>query len=132
MIFPRVSSSLSGVFAPHPALPIFLQAEGFLYPEHGQDGPGEAGDAGASSPPQGQRDIRGGGLRPQGGLFQAGQVRRLRADGPDTDTAGNRSVAHRKDRHMLNVGKIEEGFVLDHIKAGKSLEIGRASCRERV
>ena len=24
---------------------------------------------------------------------------------------------------MLNVGKIEEGFVLDHIKAGKSLEI---------
>ena len=62
---------------------------------------------------------------------------------------------------MLNVGKIEEGFVLDHIKAGRSLEIyehlqldkldctvaiiknarsdkmdkkeiGRASCRERV
>ena len=26
---------------------------------------------------------------------------------------------------MLNVGKIEEGFVLDHIKAGKSLEIYR-------
>ena len=25
--------------------------------------------------------------------------------------------------HMLNVGKIEEGFVLDHIKAGKSLSI---------
>ena len=24
---------------------------------------------------------------------------------------------------MLNVGKIEEGFVLDHIKAGKSLSI---------
>ena len=24
---------------------------------------------------------------------------------------------------MLNVGKIEEGFVLDHIKAGKSMEI---------
>lgn len=24
---------------------------------------------------------------------------------------------------MLNVGKIEEGFVLDHIKAGRSLEI---------
>jgi len=24
---------------------------------------------------------------------------------------------------MLNVGKIEEGFVLDHIKAGKSLDI---------
>ena len=24
---------------------------------------------------------------------------------------------------MLNVGKIEEGFVLDHIKAGKSLEL---------
>ena len=24
---------------------------------------------------------------------------------------------------MLNVGKIEEGFVLDHIKAGKSLQI---------
>ena len=24
---------------------------------------------------------------------------------------------------MLNVGKIEEGFVLDHIKAGKSLAI---------
>ncbi len=24
---------------------------------------------------------------------------------------------------MLNVGKIEEGFVLDHIRAGKSLEI---------
>ena len=24
---------------------------------------------------------------------------------------------------MLNVGKIEEGFVLDHIEAGKSLEI---------
>ena len=30
---------------------------------------------------------------------------------------------------MLNVGKIEEGFVLDHIKAGKSMsiyKIGRA------
>lgn len=26
---------------------------------------------------------------------------------------------------MLNVGKIEEGFVLDHIKAGKSMEIYR-------
>lgn len=26
---------------------------------------------------------------------------------------------------MLNVGKIEEGFVLDHIKAGKSLSIYR-------
>ena len=25
--------------------------------------------------------------------------------------------------HMLNVGKIEEGFVLDHIAAGKSLSI---------
>ena len=25
--------------------------------------------------------------------------------------------------NMLNVGKIEEGFVLDHIKAGKSLSI---------
>lgn len=25
--------------------------------------------------------------------------------------------------HMLNVGKIEEGFVLDHIKAGKSMDI---------
>ena len=24
---------------------------------------------------------------------------------------------------MLNVGKIEEGFVLDHIKAGKAMEI---------
>ena len=24
---------------------------------------------------------------------------------------------------MLNVGKIEEGFVLDHIKAGKSMDI---------
>ena len=24
---------------------------------------------------------------------------------------------------MLNVGKIEEGFVLDHIKAGKSLDV---------
>ncbi|MBQ3794364.1 MAG: aspartate carbamoyltransferase regulatory subunit, partial [Lachnospiraceae bacterium] len=24
---------------------------------------------------------------------------------------------------MLNVGQIEEGFVLDHIKAGKSLDI---------
>ena len=24
---------------------------------------------------------------------------------------------------MLNVGKIEEGFVLDHIKAGKSMQI---------
>ncbi len=24
---------------------------------------------------------------------------------------------------MLNVGKIEEGFVLDHIKAGRSLDI---------
>ena len=24
---------------------------------------------------------------------------------------------------MLNVGRIEEGFVLDHIKAGKSLDI---------
>ena len=24
---------------------------------------------------------------------------------------------------MLNVGKIEEGFVLDHIKAGKSMSI---------
>ena len=24
---------------------------------------------------------------------------------------------------MLNVGKIEEGFVLDHIKAGKSLDL---------
>ena len=26
---------------------------------------------------------------------------------------------------MLNVGKIEEGLVLDHIKAGKSMEIYR-------
>ncbi len=26
---------------------------------------------------------------------------------------------------MLNVGKIEEGFVLDHIKAGKSMQIYR-------
>ena len=26
---------------------------------------------------------------------------------------------------MLNVGKIEEGFVMDHIKAGKSMEIYR-------
>lgn len=33
---------------------------------------------------------------------------------PGTKTEGD---------HMLNVGKIEEGFVLDHIKAGKSLDI---------
>ena len=62
---------------------------------------------------------------------------------------------------MLNVGKLENGFVIDHIKAGRSMdiykylglekldccvaiiknarsnkmgkkEIGRASCRERV
>ena len=29
------------------------------------------------------------------------------------------------DYKMLNVGKIEEGFVMDHIKAGKSMEIYR-------
>ena len=29
----------------------------------------------------------------------------------------------RKESSMLNVGKIEEGFVLDHIKAGKSLSL---------
>ena len=29
---------------------------------------------------------------------------------------------------MLNVGKIEEGFVLDHIKAGKSLSIYKLDC----
>ena len=29
----------------------------------------------------------------------------------------------RNEDTMLNVGKIEEGFVLDHIKAGKSLEL---------
>ena len=29
----------------------------------------------------------------------------------------------RNEEIMLNVGKIEEGFVLDHIKAGKSLEL---------
>ena len=29
----------------------------------------------------------------------------------------------RNEVYMLNVGKIEEGFVLDHIKAGKSLSI---------
>ena len=28
---------------------------------------------------------------------------------------------------MLNVGKIEEGFVLDHIKAGKSMSIYKRS-----
>ena len=28
-----------------------------------------------------------------------------------------------EDLQMLNVGKIEEGFVLDHIKAGKSMDI---------
>ena len=28
-----------------------------------------------------------------------------------------------RETKMLNVGKIEEGFVLDHIKAGKSLDI---------
>ena len=27
--------------------------------------------------------------------------------------------------YMLNIGKIEEGFVLDHIKAGKSMQIYR-------
>ena len=26
---------------------------------------------------------------------------------------------------MLNIGKIEEGFVLDHIQAGKSMQIYR-------
>ena len=30
-----------------------------------------------------------------------------------------------KGIYMLNVGKIEEGFVLDHIKAGTSLSIYR-------
>ncbi len=29
----------------------------------------------------------------------------------------------REKKYMLNVGKIEEGFVLDHIKAGKSLAL---------
>ena len=30
-----------------------------------------------------------------------------------------------KEIHMLKIGKIHEGFVLDHIKAGKSLSIIR-------
>ncbi len=35
-------------------------------------------------------------------------------------------ITQRKEPiHMLNVGKIEEGFVLDHIAAGKSLSIYR-------
>ncbi len=29
----------------------------------------------------------------------------------------------RKEKYMLNVGKIEEGFVLDHIPAGKAMRI---------
>ena len=37
--------------------------------------------------------------------------------------AGSYIMKERRYRHMLNVGKIEEGFVLDHIEAGKSLEI---------
>ncbi len=30
---------------------------------------------------------------------------------------------YRKEQYMLNVGKIEEGFVLDHIKAGNAMKI---------
>ena len=33
---------------------------------------------------------------------------------------------------MLNVGKIEEGFVLDHIKAGKSMSIYRHLALDKV
>ena len=38
---------------------------------------------------------------------------------------------------MLNIGGLNQGVVIDHIKAGHSMEIyqyqiGRASCRERV
>ena len=33
---------------------------------------------------------------------------------------------------MLNIGKIEEGFVLDHIKAGKSMQIYRHLCLDKL
>ena len=38
---------------------------------------------------------------------------------PDSRTV----IAPEGRKNMLNVGKIEEGFVLDHIKAGKSMSI---------
>lgn len=43
-----------------------------------------------------------------------------------TTNIGQNNIAPsgvRKEKYMLNIGKIEEGFVLDHIPAGKAMRI---------
>ena len=50
-----------------------------------------------------------------GRILQTGTIWRLCSYGPDSYLTGG--------GRMLNVGRIEEGFVLDHIKAGKAMTI---------
>ena len=54
--------------------------------------------------------------RPKSSLFQTGTVRCLCKNGIDFKLV-------RISRLMLNVGRLSEGVVLDHIKAGKSMTI---------
>ena len=53
---------------------------------------------------------------PRAAYFKTGTVRRLCPYGPDSHITGGGC-------NMLNVGALREGYVLDHIKAGKAMTI---------
>ena len=53
---------------------------------------------------------------PESSLFQTGTVRCICTYGPDSHITGGKIT-------MLNVGALREGYVLDHIKAGKAMTI---------
>ena len=58
---------------------------------------------------------------PKSCLFQTGTVRCLRPYGTDTYTFGTLKFRRKITmvKNTLTVGRIEEGFVLDHIQAGR-------------
>ena len=53
---------------------------------------------------------------PRAALLQTGSVRRIRPYGSDHDFTGG-------GKTMLNISGLKEGFVLDHIRAGRSMDI---------
>ncbi len=63
---------------------------------------------------EGERNLRGHRRRPARLLLQTGAQRQVHAHGADPETAGGGS---------MNIDAIRNGIVIDHIRAGKAMEI---------
>ena len=63
---------------------------------------------------EGERNLRGHRRRPARLLLQTGAQRQVHAHGADLETAGGGS---------MNIDAIRNGIVIDHIRAGKAMEI---------